>query len=128
MRIEGRSVFGYFADRNDAEEAKERLVRAGFSETELDAVSRYGDGGGGAEVVHNVTTGRFDSLADLTLGLETGGDDRGPLLAADAAASGYAADGTGPREKAWLVVTVTDGSDQEVERAVKILKSYGGEV
>ena len=50
------------------------------------------------------------------------------LLAAHASASGFAADSTGVREKAWLVVTVTDGSDEEVERAVQIVKHYGGDV
>ena len=45
VKIDGRSVFGYFADRNDAEEAKERLIKAGFDDTALDSVSRFqGDG------------------------------------------------------------------------------------
>ena len=40
MRIEGRSIFGYFADRRDAEQAKERLVAAGFNDTQLDSGAR----------------------------------------------------------------------------------------
>lgn len=33
-----------------------------------------------------------------------------------------------PAATAWMVVTLTDGSDVQVERATKILKQYGGEV
>ncbi len=33
-----------------------------------------------------------------------------------------------PSEQAWMVVTLTDGSDVQVERATKILKQFGGEV
>lgn len=126
VKIDGRSVFGYFADRNDAEEAKERLIKAGFDDTALDSVSRFQ--GDGPDDHINPMTGGFGSLADLTLSADVEGDDTGILLAADPSASGFAADSTGLQEKAWLVVAVTDGSDQEVERAVKILKSYGADV
>lgn len=126
MEIQGRSITAYFADRNDAEEAKERLQQAGLADTQLDSVSRFD--ATGTDTLQNPSTGRFGSLSSLTMGADPSPPDAGALLAADPAASGYAADSTGVHEKAWMVITVTDGSDVEVERAVKILKQYGGEV
>lgn len=126
MEIQGRSITAYFADRNDAEEAKERLLQAGLVETQLDSISRFD--ATGTDALQNPTTGEFGSLSALTMGADPSSPDAGALLAADPTASGYAADGTGVREKAWMVITVTDGSDVQVERAVKILKQYGGEV
>lgn len=114
MRIDDRSIFGYFTDRQDAERAQEQLRSAGFDQTHLDAL-RHGD--------------RID--APLTMGVDSGtdvGDDTGVLLGADPAASGLAAPDEAPVGKAWLVVALTDGSDEKVERAVKILKRYGGDV
>lgn len=122
MKIEGRSIFGYFADRNDAEQAKERLVAAGFEDTQLDSV-RHDRGGD-----YRPLTGGIDSLSNLVLGSDVESDDAGILLAANPSASGFASGDAGVREKAWLVVTVTDGSDEEVERAVQIVKHYGGDV
>lgn len=61
-------------------------------------------------------TGDISSLADLTLSNGADGDDSAVLLAAHPSASGMAGDGAGPQEKNWLVVTVTDGEPEEVER------------
>lgn len=124
MQIEGRSIFGYFSDRNDAESAKEQLRKAGFEDTQLDAVRHDGAVGSATRPI----SGEISSLSDLTMGADSEGDDTGILLSADPAASGLARGDLGEGAKAWLVVTVTDGSDQEVERAVKILKSHGGDV
>ncbi len=123
MEIDGRSIFGYFSDRNDAEQAKEQLLRAGFNDTQLDSVRHDEPIGASTPTL----SAQFDSLSELTLGTQTG-DDTGILLAADTAASGMAGRGQPPLDKAWLIVTVTDGSDEQVERAVKILKSNGADV
>lgn len=124
MEIDGRSIFGYFADRNEAEKAKERLVQAGFRDTILDTVRHDGAVGESTPTL----APQIDSLSDLTLGTETHDDDSGILLAADPSASGLASSADPPSNKAWLIVTLTDGTDEQVERAVKILKSHGAEV
>jgi len=124
MQIKGRSLFGYFSDRNEAEAAKELLMRAGLGETQVDSTGSGRFVGGGAPAI----SGTFDSLSELTLGVETQGDDSGILLSADPSASGLASSEEMPQGKAWLVVTVTNGSDEEVERAVKIIKRCGGDV
>lgn len=127
MRIEGRSVFGYFSDRNAAAEAAQRLQQAGFSDTQLDSTSLTSQRGRTQDPV-NPSTGQFGSLSQLTMGADPQSDAAGVLLSADSSASGYAADNAGVDGHGWMVVAVTDGSDAEVERAVKILKSHGGDV
>ena len=127
MRIEGRSIFGYFSDRNAANEAAERLRQAGFSDTQVDSVSLTSQRGRTDELF-NPSTGRFGSLSQLTMGAEPDGDASGILLSAGSSASGYASGDTQADGHGWMVVALTDGSDMEVERAVKILKSHGGDV
>lgn len=128
MKTDGRSIFGYFTDRNDAESAKDRLIQAGIEDIQLDSVSRTSQGGR-PDQLFNPSTGDFDSLSRLTMGADVGalGDDTGILLSADTSASGYGG-GAEPQEAAWMIVAVTDGSDAQVERAVKIMKSHGANV
>ena len=109
------------------EEAAERLRRAGFIDTQLDTVSATSQGGR-AEEPFNPSTGSFGSLSQLVMGAEPENDASGILLSADASASGYAAGNAHADGHGWMVVAVTDGSDVEVERAVKIIKSHGGDV
>lgn len=127
MNIDGRSVFGYFTDRNDAEQAMEQLVSAGFDKSDLGLDSIRDSGAVGTP--SRPISGSIGSLSELTLGTPHIGDDTGILLSADPSASGLASqsDGVIP-EKAWVLVAVTDGSDEEVERAVKILKRHGADV
>lgn len=127
MHIEGRSVFGYFSDRNAAVQALQRLQQAGFSHAQLDSLSLTSQRGRLEEVV-NPSTGDFGSLSQLTMGETPASDSAGILLSADPSASGYATGDVGAEGHGWMVVAVTDGSDVEVERAVKILKSHGGDV
>lgn len=126
MEIDGRSIFGYFSDQASAEEARELLLQAGFHDVQLDTVSGT-DQEGRVDRLTNPLTGGFGSLSALTTGAGVG-DDTGILLAADNTASGYGAGGAGPRGLGWMIVAVTDGTDEEVERAVKILKSHGADV
>src|SRR5690625_1153795 len=100
MDTKGRSVFGYFTDRHDAEKAMEQLLSAGLSESSLDSLQ---DGGGVGTPARPIS-GSIDSLSELTLGIESSGDDSGILLSADPDASGLASetDGMSP-EKAWLL-------------------------
>lgn len=125
MEIEGHSVFGYFNDINDAQKAEKQLREAGFDDTQLDAIGNDT----AIDTISNPLTGNIKSLAHLTLGTDVDhGDDRGILRAADPSASGLAGKGLGDEGKAWLVVTVTDGQPEQIDRAVEILESCGGEV
>lgn len=127
MDLVGRSVLAYFTRREQAERAQSVLRQQGFDTVQLDRIGRYG--GESAQELHNPLTGNIESLADLSAGADTDGDDAGILIAADTSASGLAhgADyDPGIEERAWLVTVVT-GEDR-VNRAVQILEDTGGTV
>lgn len=128
MKLIGRSILGYYTRREDAERAMSRLRRAGFETVQLDRIGRYG--GEETEQLHNPLTGSFDSLADLTAGADTDGDDdSGVLIAADTSASGLAHGSNydeGIEERAWVVTVVT--TEDRANRAVQILEEAGGTV
>ncbi|HEY8496601.1 MAG TPA: hypothetical protein VIK98_06180 [Limnochordales bacterium] len=122
MELLGRSILGYFAHREQAEQAKAHLRRAGFDTVQVD---RLDSGQAGADTLHNPLTGRVASLADLT-GVA---DEGGPLLAASPDASGLAheVDETLLGHKpTWIVTVVT--TEDHVNRAVQILEEAGGVV
>ena|GEM_PF-1597503 len=128
MNIDGRSVLGYFDDQDDAEKAKERLIAAGFPRTGIDVARR----GAAVPSAHDASlAGGAGFTSDQTHEPAPYAHDGSILLAADPALgahwNGYSTEGAKPGTD-WLVVTVTDGSDTEVERAVQIIKHYGGDV
>src|SRR5690606_6466578 len=127
MQIEGRSVFGYFSDQDAAQQAAHRLRQAGFSDTQLDALSATSQEGR-VDEPFNPSTGRFASLSQLVMGADPSEETSGILLSADASASGLATGDAHAQGHGWMVVALTDGSDVQVERAVKIIKSHGGDV
>ncbi|MBC7105711.1 MAG: hypothetical protein H5T97_07215 [Firmicutes bacterium] len=124
------SLLAYFSSSRRAEAAVAALKEAGFTEVQLDRVSRYGV----------VSDEEYDAapggLGVSLAGLVTyGGDlDRVPdpsarvLLGADPAASGLAA----PEEYglagggAFLVTVVAPA--EEIPRAAAIVKEHGGTV
>ncbi|HEY8418344.1 MAG TPA: hypothetical protein VIK93_09975 [Limnochordales bacterium] len=124
MELVGRSILAYFTRHDQAERAKAELRRAGFETVQVD---RLGTDEAGAHRLHNPLTGRIESLADLTLGVDTGGGDAGPLLAADPDTSGLAHEldaDPGAPAPAWIVTVVT--TEDQVNRAVHILEDAGG--
>lgn len=130
MKLIGRSILAYYTHRGQAEDAQAQLRRQGFDTVQLDRISRYG--GESAQQLHNPLTGAFGSLASLSAGADTDGDDdAGVLIAADTSASGFADGGgadyaPGVHEQAWLITVVT--SEDRANRAVHILEETGGTV
>lgn len=128
MKLVGRSILAYYTRREEAEQAQSRLRREGFDTVQLARIGRYG--GESAQQLHNPLTGDFGSLADLTAGADTGGDDdAGALIAADTSASGLAHGqdyDPGIQERAWVLTVVT--TEDRANRAVHILEDTGGVV
>ena len=120
MPIAGQRIFGLFQDRYTAIEAARLLRQAGIPRTRLMPARGPAPAGG------------FLSPADPWL-------SQVPPVAMEAAEplgtwdGGPLSEWPGSHGDAWLdsewwVIADTDGSDTEIERAVKIIKSHGGEM
>ena len=126
MSIDGRSIYGYFSSLNDAEKARERLIAAGFVHAVISASHRAdaASPGGG---LGSYPYGDAGDLSNLMSGAEPL-SEVGNILLGAAPASGLHAGASAQAGPEWLVMAVTDGSDTEVERAVQIIKQFGGDV
>lgn len=116
-----RSVLTYFPSSQKAQEAADILKKQGY-ETQIDSVHKYP--GEGVTTQMNPLTGRFASLANLTLGVDS--DFPNQLLAADPSASGM---GGAPASEAaddghWLL-TVVVKDDEDAERVNAICQEHG---
>lgn len=120
------SILAYFPSSNAATEAVKTLEKAGFSEIQLDRVSRYGVNND--TEYNNPIAGQAETLTGLTL--FSGDTDRfdnndaRTLLGADPSVEGYAPPGYGTAGgKAFLVTVVTN--EEELDNATSILKDKG---
>lgn len=119
MRIQGRSILGYFTSADEAQSAAQALREKGFDSVSIDRVSAHQ--GEATQALRNPLTGRISGLGELTLGAGTEPDESA-ALAASPAASGLAED-TGLKGLAYLVTTVvSDGRDDE---AVEVYREHG---
>jgi len=123
------SLLAYFPSGRQAEAAAAALKGAGFTEVQVDRVSRYGVV---SDEEYDVAPGGLGvSLAGL---VTYGGDlDRVPdpsarvLLGADPAASGMAAHDYGLAGGRTFLVTVVAPAE-DIPRAAAIIKEHGGTV
>lgn len=124
-----RSILAYFPSSKEAQAAATKLKESGLvPESEylqIDRVSRYGGG---------INSG-YDDLRSEVLTLtggtlysgESGNEGPNPLLAAHDSVSGLGNPGAGVAGgSAFMVTLVTP--EENVEQAVKIIKSSGGRV
>ncbi|MEW6274365.1 MAG: hypothetical protein AB1556_04535 [Bacillota bacterium] len=119
-----RSVLAYFPSAGSAQKAVAELKNAGFETVSQDRISRFGVEND-AEINYAVG-GRATNLTGLTLyssGTDVG--DERVLLAADPSVSGYGDTNYGVAGGRSFLVTVVAG-DQNIDRAVEILKRHGG--
>lgn len=121
MGAVGQTVRGYFSDRNAATEALQRLRQAGFSHARMD-LARPEPGGEPTGSPFAGPAG-LEASAELVDNLSAVPAGPGPLPSVPPSAGSFSSGGHG-----WTVVAHTDGSDTEIERAVKILKFHGGDV
>lgn len=111
-----RSILAYFADENSAQMAAARLKALGFSDIQIDTVSRFPYG--------KASRGFKGSLSSLVIGQDY---DRslGVLLASDPSVSGMSSSdmaGSYP----YLVTLVTE--NEKADSALNILREYGAYV
>ncbi|SHH07327.1 hypothetical protein SAMN02745221_01621 [Thermosyntropha lipolytica DSM 11003] len=111
-----RSILAYFADENSAKNAAARLKQEGFSEVQVDTISRFPSGKKGY--------GLTSSLSSLVIGQDY---DRclGVLLAADPSVSGSAT-GDLVGGYPYLVTVVTE--NEKTNQALNILRQHGAYV
>ncbi len=120
------SILAYFPSSTSAQEAVKALKESGFSQVQLDRISRYGVSNDAS--YNNPIAGRAETLTGLTLfSANTGNlseNDTRILLGADPSVEGYVPPGYDDAGgKAFLVTLVTN--EEEIDRASSILKEKG---
>ncbi|HUW65894.1 MAG TPA: hypothetical protein VMW83_14615 [Spirochaetia bacterium] len=122
-----RSILSYFASSTLAEKAQQALKAAGFDETQVDRVSRYGVTN---DAHYSNPLNRATTITGPTLfsgDQEEMDADTRVLLAADPSVSGYGDAGYGMAGGKAFLLTVVTGEGQ-VDQAVGIIKQHGGQV
>lgn len=118
-----RSILSYFPSSSRAQQAGKELKAAGFTEMQIDRISRYGFN---ADPSYDNPINNAETLSGLTH-FSADGESRNTLLAADPSASGYGDRNYGiAGGRAFLLTLVID--DNRVEEAVGIIKKNGGTV
>lgn len=116
-----RSILAGFFQRTDAQAGRDALIRAGFTEVQLDRVSEYGFEAG-ADTERPIFPANAASQTGQILGRDNLGDDVRILLSATPAVSGMI--GEVKQEPPYLVTIVT--SEDRVEEALKIVREHRG--
>lgn len=119
-----RSILAQFAARPDAEQAVQALKQAGFEDSQLDRVGKFGYDPRVDRKRPGITTNET-SLANAVLDPALLDDDSRVLMAAFPESSGM----SGPNtidHMPYLVTIVT--SDERVQDAVDLILEHGGRV
>lgn len=125
--IVGSNVVALFDDRQSAREAAALLRRAGFGTARLEPAgtgeqpAATGPGDAWSRAFHpwSWEIAGHQMIVDQTNGNPPGASP------GDSSPRPY---GNPPAAGQWLVIAGTDGSDTELERAIKIVKVHGGDV
>lgn len=118
-----RSILAYFPTSSKARQAGRELQRAGFTEMQIDRISRFGFN---ADASFDNPINNADTLSGLTQ-FSADGESRNTLLAAEPSASGIGNRGYGVAGgRAFLLTLVT--TEDRVEEAVQIIKKNDGMV
>jgi hypothetical protein len=124
-----RAIIAYFPSSTKAEKAITALDQAGFPQASLKRVSKFG-------VVRNASfdnalNGQAETLTGLALFSANTDKDMNQseriLMAADPSVSGMSALGYGLAGSTSFSV-IAFAPEEQVEKAVQILKDHGGEV
>ncbi|MBO8157940.1 hypothetical protein [Thermosyntropha sp.] len=113
-----RSILAYFADDNSARMAVEKLKAEGYTDVQLDSISRFPGSSPGR--------GSSTSISSMVIGNTDYDRSLGALLAADPTVSGISADFDLPGGYSYMVTVVTE--NEKANSAVNILKEYGASV
>lgn len=113
-----RSILAYFADDNSAKMAVEKLKSEGYTDIQLDSISRFPASSPGRGIT--------SSISSMVIG--NSGYDRsfGALLAADPSVSGTSIGYDLPGGYSFLVTLVTE--NDKASHALNILREYGASV
>lgn len=123
-----RSILAYFPSSQSAQRAEKALSAAGFGETGVDRVSRYGVSTDPHinNPINNAVTQTGPTLYSDSTGEELT-DSQRILLAADPSVSGYGDNDYGVAGgKAFLLTLVT--TEDRIEEAEKIVSKHGGSI
>ncbi|NLW90233.1 MAG: hypothetical protein GXY34_01340 [Syntrophomonadaceae bacterium] len=122
-----RSIISFFPSGTRASGASKEIIQAGLvSDSEAISVDRVSSYGVSYNHEMNSPINHTSTISGPTLyGADSGGAN--PLLAASDSASGMASDGAGiAGGEAFMLTVVT--ADANVDRAVGIIKKFGGRV
>ncbi|TCS80788.1 hypothetical protein [Tepidibacillus fermentans] len=117
-----RNILASFRTVDEAQRAGQELKALGIKEMQIDRVSLYP--GFNLNEFSNPITGRFDSLADLTLGSDFSNKSAEILAAADVNASGLSDGGEMDIDRNVLLTIVAD--ENLADQAEQIIQKYNG--
>lgn len=121
-----KTIMAYFSSSGAAQKAAQEIKNAGYKETQVDRISRYGATSNGeydnpinnAATISGPTLFSSGSPPDAT-------DSERVLMAADSSANGYGDTGYGVSgNKAFLLTVVT--SEDKASRVRQIVEDNGG--
>lgn len=116
-------ILAYFHRPDDAQNAEKDLQALGVEVTKIQEVSVYS--GDGVENIIDPRKSHFQSLANLTLGVDSVDRNEGILMSADVSASGMS-DG----RQGWMMdpnILLTAVVDESIHKeALQIVENYGG--
>jgi hypothetical protein len=118
-----QSIFAYFPSTNKAQQAGDELLEAGFSEIQIDRVSRHGFN---ADASFDNPVNQARTISGLTH-FSADKESKNTLLAADPTASGYGDQDYGIAGGQSFLLTLVTG-EEGVDQAVEIIKKNGGRV
>ena len=116
-----RSILAGFDSAEAAQRAAGELRRMGFESVQVDRVSLYP--GEDLEGRQQPLSGRIQSLASLTLGVDVDDPDQGAARAADPAASGLA---SGPLAQQWPYLLTAVVPEEQADHAAEVVRRHGG--
>lgn len=120
-----QAIFAYFGNDNTAEKAAVELKNMGYSNVQVDRVSKYGVSNNAEynnPIMGRATTGTGLSLFSASSDRYMGDDNR-ILMGADPSVSGMSGNGAAGGENILLNVVTGERSSGP---AVEIIEKYGG--
>ncbi|WP_339060778.1 hypothetical protein [Tepidibacillus marianensis] len=117
-----RNILASFKTADEAQQAGRELQLLGIQEMRIDRVSLYP--GYNLNNLSNPLTGRFESLAELTLGSDFTNKNAEILATADVSASGLSDGGNMDIDRNVLLTVVAD--ETLADQAEQVINKYNG--
>jgi len=118
-----RNILATFKTVDEAQQAGRELQSLGIQDMQIDRISQYP--GYNLNNLSNPLTGRFESLADLTLGSNFTNKGAEILAAADVSASGLSNGGDDLDINRDILLTIV-AEENLAEQAEQVITKYNG--